>query len=146
MFTVAPADCGLRCGGLARRGTTPPLQGMVELVACRTYWSDEAIRGAIARDVKQIVILGAGYDTRALRLATEGVTFFEVDRPQVQTQKKASYETMQLATKKPEFVSVDFSREKLSEKLQQAGYDSRQPTVFVMEGVTMYIPRWVWPR
>jgi hypothetical protein len=54
---------------------------------CRTVWFDDAVRRAIDAGRSQVVILGAGFDSRALRLARPGASFFEIDQPQVQAIK-----------------------------------------------------------
>ena len=58
--------------------------GAPESIYCQTKIIDDEISEAFKRGVTQVVILGAGYDTRALRLASDGVKFFEVDQPRVQ--------------------------------------------------------------
>jgi methyltransferase (TIGR00027 family) len=58
-------------------------------MARRTAFFDRASLAALERGVRQVVVLGAGYDGRALRFATPGVTWFEVDHPATQSDKRA---------------------------------------------------------
>ena len=116
--------------------------GVMEIVACRTRFIDDAIRTACATGVRQVVILGAGYDTRALRLPCTGVRYFEVDREAIQAYKKERYAaaTAQAAAQ-VSFVQVDFATQSLAAELRKAGFSAQLPTTFVMEGVTVYITR-----
>ena len=64
-------------------------KGIYSAQVCRTRYIDEVVQAAIARGIKQLVILGAGYDTRPYRLPEmKSVKVFEVDLPAVQDDKK----------------------------------------------------------
>ena len=63
------------------------LRATLGFIRARTVFFDDAVLDAIDRGVKQVVILGAGYDGRALRFRTPGVQFFEVDHPATQVDK-----------------------------------------------------------
>jgi methyltransferase (TIGR00027 family) len=89
------------------------------------------------------VILGAGFDTRAYRLAEllKAAHVFEVDQPSTQEYKKrrvreAGIEVPTNLT----YVPVDFRHDQLGDVLAAAGYDPSQRTFFIWEGVTMYLP------
>jgi len=81
-----------------------------------------------------VVIIGAGFDTRAFRLP--GGTWVELDEPQVITYKE---ERLPAATceKKLERISIDFANESLEQKL--ASFSGRSPVTVVIEGVLMYL-------
>ena len=65
------------------------LAGLYGEQICRTRYIDDAVAAALGQGLKQLVILGAGYDTRAFRLPhLEGVEVFEVDLPAVQDDKR----------------------------------------------------------
>jgi hypothetical protein len=64
------------------------IPGIVNFVDVRTQWFDGAVKRAIADGFKQVVILAAGYDTRAYRLAAKGVRFYEVDLPHASETKQ----------------------------------------------------------
>lgn len=90
-----------------------------------------------------MLILGAGLDSRAYRFHDRlpGVPVFEVDHPLSQKVKKERGE--RYLGRRPDhvrYVPVDFTRESLFDCLTTAGYDTDLPTVFTMEGVTMYLP------
>lgn len=109
-------------------------------VALRTRYIDDSVRGAIASGVAQVVILGAGLDTRAARLAADGVRFFEVDHPSSQGDKRHRLAAlpnypMSAAT----FVSCNFETDDFVERLASAGLDHAKPTCFVWEGVVYYL-------
>ena len=57
-------------------------------MAERTAFMDDETLRAINDGISQVVIIGAGYDGRALRFRTPGVRFFEVDHPATQADKR----------------------------------------------------------
>jgi methyltransferase (TIGR00027 family) len=112
--------------------------GLVDHQGRRTLAIDEAVAQAIADGAAQLVILGAGLDARAWRLeGLDGVKVFEVDHPSTQGWKRKRAP----AGDGPVFVSVDFERESIDAKLAAAGHSATAPTVWIWEGVTMYLPR-----
>jgi methyltransferase (TIGR00027 family) len=118
----------------------PP--GIYEYVLARTKLLDEVFVQALANRFFQVVLLGAGFDTRALRFArlNQGTKIFELD---IQTTQHPKIDI--LARKKlalpPElvFVSIDFNRQSLADALIGAGYVQNQMSLFLWEGVTMYL-------
>jgi methyltransferase (TIGR00027 family) len=108
----------------------------------RHRFIDECIRQCIEDGIEQLVILGAGYDARAYRMdeLRQNVRVFEVDHPDTQRAKKEKLG--KIIGSLPDhvvYVPVDFDREKLNERLPQAGYDKNLKTLFIWEAVTMYI-------
>lgn len=90
--------------------------------------------------VRQFVILGAGLDTRAWRLeAMRGARIFEVDHPSTQAYKRERAARLGMPVGELSFVPVDFTRDDLGRALAAAGHDPNQPTVWIWEGVTMYL-------
>jgi len=113
---------------------------MADMIALRTTAIDAAVRGAIARGVKQLVILGAGYDGRAWRMAElSGVSVFEIDHPATQAQKRARLAELPSPIGSVTFVSLNFERESLDAALSRAGHDRSSPTCWIWEGVVMYL-------
>lgn len=106
-------------------------------ICARTQYFDEKMRQALEGGCTQVVILGAGYDTRALRLASPKVRFFEVDHPATQADKRARLSSLGLPS--PTFVTVDFTRDDLTQKLEEAGFSRSHKAFFLWEGVTMYL-------
>lgn len=109
-------------------------------IALRTAYLDLQVQGAIERGAEQVIILGAGFDTRAARLARAGVRFFEVDHPDTQAEKRtraaiiAGY-PVDSAT----LVACNFERDDFMVRLEQAGFDRSAAAVVIWEGVTPYL-------
>jgi methyltransferase (TIGR00027 family) len=88
----------------------------------------------------QLVILGAGLDSRAWRLGCLGNTVvFEVDHPSSQAWKRERSAAIPHKAKDARFVAMDFERDRLAPLIQGAGFDPHQPTFWLWEGVTMYL-------
>jgi methyltransferase (TIGR00027 family) len=108
----------------------------------RTRVIDDALRAWVAGGGRQLVLLGAGYDTRALRLPELGdVDVFEVDHPATQRHKQGVL--AQLAVESPSrYVTWDFetrAMDDLPDVLEEAGLDRKRPVFTIWEGVTMYL-------
>jgi methyltransferase (TIGR00027 family) len=106
----------------------------------RTKWIDDQAT-TILKIVPQLVLLGAGFDMRALRLpqATRAFTF-ELDHPQTSSAKQAALKSVRL--KLPEgvrYIGVDFNRQSMAEVLSDAGFDRSRPACWIWEGVTNYL-------
>jgi methyltransferase (TIGR00027 family) len=111
-------------------------------VIARTRYFDDLLQQRLAGGAEQLVILGAGYDSRPYRFADRlaGVQVFEVDHPATSTAKQAKIGA--LFGKTPAnvaYVAVDFTVDKLADKLLGCGYRTTRPTVFLWEGVTPYL-------
>jgi len=90
--------------------------------------------------VRQVVILGAGYDTRAARLPYSGVRYFEVDHPETQAAKRARLATLPgYPVDAATYAPCDFEREDPVERLVAAGLSAREPTLVIWEGVVPYL-------
>lgn len=106
----------------------------------RTRFIDDVVRAEIARGTTQLVILGAGYDTRAHRLPElEDAAVFEVDRPETQQEKRRRIAGLAGARESVHYVAVDFQKDDLGERLEAAGWRADRPSVFIWEGVTNYL-------
>lgn len=113
-----------------------------DMMALRTLVIDEHARNAVREGKRQLVILGAGLDGRAYRLTELGdVDVFEVDHPATQSFKKQRTADLPRVAKSIVFVEVDFERDRLEERLARAGYRASLPTVWLWEGVVMYLTR-----
>ncbi len=109
----------------------------------RTCWLDDVV-ARFVRDLKgrpgQLVILGAGYDSRCHRLdLPDGVARFEVDAAGTQAQKRALLDRLGGGRVETRFVTCDFAQESWMQALTAAGFDKDQPTCLVWEGVTPYL-------
>ena len=106
----------------------------------RTQWIDDEVTRALETST-QLVLLGAGFDTRAYRLpAAQRVNTFEVDQPETSLAKQATLRTViGSLPNEVRFVTIDFNKQSVSDALHSAGFDERRPTCFVWEGVTNYL-------
>ena len=105
----------------------------------RTKMIDDAVSDA-ATGASQCVLLGAGYDTRAYRLAALAHReVFEVDHPATQRAKRAVVDRLGLESGRVTYVTVDFERDELADALVAAGFDPTARSTFVWEGVTNYL-------
>jgi methyltransferase (TIGR00027 family) len=121
---------GMRPAGTGRLG--PSLAG-------RTRFFDEQVLAAISAGTRQIVIVGAGYDDRALRFRSPGVRFFELDHPDTQADKARRLRAMRAAPGGPVLAPADFRRDDVAAVLGACGHDAGQPTLFVCEGLLVYL-------
>jgi methyltransferase (TIGR00027 family) len=120
-------------------GTTYAVYFMIN---ARTHWIDAALRRALAEGATQVVVMGAGYDSRAYRFRESfpQVRFFEVDLPKTGEVKRARL--AEVFGSVPDYVRyapIDFDTQKLEDVLPPLGYDPKQKTFFILEGVTMYV-------
>jgi methyltransferase (TIGR00027 family) len=107
----------------------------------RTRAIDDFVNEAIRSGSRQLVLLGAGFDSRAYRLREPAkVLVFEVDHPVTQQAKQQRLKT--LTGRLPasvQFVPVDFEKDDLESKLIQAGFNPEVQAVVVWEGVISYL-------
>jgi methyltransferase (TIGR00027 family) len=114
--------------------------GLVDHVSLRTIAIDAFVADAVDQGIDQCVILGAGLDARAYRLsALAGKKVFEVDHPSTQRFKRSRSRRLPAPVAELVYVSVDFGREALDDRLVEAGFDPSARTLFLWEGVTMYL-------
>src|SRR2546425_4157248 len=133
--TLASWEASGRWGKLAER-LSP---GLTAWVLTRHRWIDDCLARALAGDVEQVVLLGAGYDTRAYRFAEQlrGRPVYEVDHSATSQRKArivAAHATELPATNVTR-VEVDFETQSFREQLAKAGFHERRRTFFVWEGV-----------
>jgi methyltransferase (TIGR00027 family) len=124
------------------RYQTPEARGLRVHVVVRSRYSEDALAEAVARGVRQLVLLGAGLDTFAYRQPpwAEALRIFEVDHPASQEQKRVRLAAGGVLV--PGNVTpapVNFESESLREGLERGGLDFRQPTFFSCLGVLMYL-------
>jgi methyltransferase (TIGR00027 family) len=119
--------------------------GLTTYVLTRHRFIDDKLRTALAGGVEQLVLLGAGYDTRAYRFAAEldGRPVFEVDFPATSRRKDRvlSRRADILPRTDVRRVEIDFEVDSLEERLREAGFRTGRRTFFVWEGVSMYLTR-----
>jgi len=120
----------------------PGLRQWILYMQVRTRVIDDALREFTAGGGRQLVILGAGYDCRALRLPElADVRVLEVDHPATQARKRSVLDQLG-ARSHADYVTWDFearAMEDLPDILDEAGLDLGKPTFTIWEGVTMYL-------
>jgi methyltransferase (TIGR00027 family) len=113
-------------------------------IVARTHHMDAIVRGEVAAGLDRIVILRAGYDTRAYRMreALVGVQVVEVDLPATSRDKRARL-VKALGSLPPEvtYIEVDFNRQSLLESLGEHGHELSMRTLFLLSGVSMFCRR-----
>ena len=132
-------------GRLTRLGERHELAGFSAYALCRHRFIDDHLVAELHAGAEQVVLLGAGYDTRAYRFADllAGRPVHEVDLPPLSRHKAEI-----VAGHPAEFghatvrrVEIDFRTESLAERLLDAGFTVGVRTVVVWEGVSMYLTR-----
>jgi len=115
--------------------------GSRQSVVIRTRLIDDAVTAAIESGAEQLAILGAGYDTRAMRLpAATTVPVFELDQPATQERKKDRLERRDgNLPRNVKYVPFDLLEEGVGVPLTQGGFVSGLKSVFVWEGVLSYL-------
>ena len=115
--------------------------GIYGVQISRTRFIDDAVQDVLSRGIRQVVILGAGLDTRPYRLAgMERVKVFEVDLPSVQeAKKKKLHKCFGHLPEYVTFLPIDFDTQSLQAVFTGTAFDPASPAVFVWEGVTQYL-------
>lgn len=110
-------------------------------IVIRTKFLDDLLQQASASGVRQIVLLGAGMDSRAFRMDwPEGTRLFEVDTA-APLDFKASVLRQERAVARCERIAVAVDlREDWPRTLTAAGHDPTMPTVWIAEGLLIYLP------
>lgn len=117
--------------------------GLSSSIIARVRYFDDFVENSIADGIEQLIIFGAGYDTRAYRIEglKENIKIFELDHPNTQSFK--TEKIIDIFGSAPDhvvYVPVDFEKDRFGDKLFEDGYDSSKKTLFILEGLVMYIP------
>lgn len=115
--------------------------GAIEFIAARERYIDDFLKASLSEGLDQVVILGAGFDTRAFRMAgIEKTQVFEIDHPATQAEKlKRLKKVINPLPDHVTFIPVDFNTQSLGERLLASGYNEQGKTLFIWQGVTMYL-------
>ncbi len=116
--------------------------GIYEYVIARTKYIDSIFKDAVLNKFDQILIFGAGFDSRGIRLLDPNckTKVFELDVPITQNAK-----INQLKKRKVKintniiFIPIDFNRESIEDKLIQSGFEKNKKSLFILEGLLMYL-------
>jgi methyltransferase (TIGR00027 family) len=109
----------------------------------RTKHLDAILERAINTGIEQLVILGAGYDSRPYRFKEKlnGIRVFEVDFPGTLSSKKQKL--LKLYRSLPnhvKYIPIDFNAQSIKDVLVESGYEADKKTFFIWEGVSYYLP------
>jgi methyltransferase (TIGR00027 family) len=110
-----------------------------DLVRIRTKYLDDMLEKQIASHFRQVVVLGAGLDTRAVRKRAAGVRYFEIDDAATLKMKQTRYEELHIDADVT-FIPGNYVTDGVIALLKQNGFDADLPTYFIWEGNTMYLP------
>lgn len=116
--------------------------GMYEYVISRTKYIDSKFVEALRDGTEQILILGAGFDSRGIRFgdSAKDAKVFELDAPATQTAKINRYKERGIKT--PDslvFIPIDFDKQTIPDRLSACGFERGKKCLFIMEGLTMYL-------
>jgi methyltransferase (TIGR00027 family) len=113
-------------------------------VIIRTRYTEDALKAAVGRGIRQYVMIGAGFDSFALRRPdyAADVEIFEIDHPATQALKIEQIERSGAVPAKPvHFIAADLARRSVAECLADSSFRSDQPAFFSWLGVTMYLTK-----
>jgi methyltransferase (TIGR00027 family) len=110
-----------------------------DLVRIRTKYFDDMLERQLHGDVKQVVILGAGLDTRAVRKRAPGVTYFEIDDEATLVEKARCYREHGIDAN-VELIPGNYVTDGVIDLLRRHGFDPGVSTYVIWEGNTMYLP------
>jgi methyltransferase (TIGR00027 family) len=115
--------------------------GAMAFVTARERFFDDFLKAGLEKGLDQVVILGAGYDTRAYRIpGIEKTRVFEVDHPATQQVKlKQLKKVVDPLPAHVTFVPLDFNTQTLAERLPASGFSETGRTLFLWQGVTYFL-------
>lgn len=116
--------------------------GAYEFMLARTAFFDHIFSQALKEDIGQIVLLGAGYDSRPYRFGQfiQDTRIFELDQQATQQRKRDCLQQAGVQpSKQISFVPVDFEKDDLGVALSGACFSREIRTLFIWEGVTYYL-------
>jgi len=110
----------------------------------RTTFFDRIVEQALKENIEQLVLLGAGYDSRPYRFGNfiQDTKIFELDAKPTQQHKKEYLHRAKISiSEQISFVPINFETDNLRETLTEAGFSQGNKTLFIWEGVTYYLSR-----
>jgi methyltransferase (TIGR00027 family) len=117
-------------------------KGVMGFLVARCRYMDDLLSEIFEVGLKQLVVLGAGYDSRAYRFSylNQAVKVFEVDHPATQQIKmKKVRAALGDLPEHVTYVGIDFNKDTLEQRLPECGYDEHVKTLFIWEGMVMYL-------
>jgi methyltransferase (TIGR00027 family) len=115
--------------------------GAVGFIIIRARYIDDVLKAGLAKGLDQVILLGAGFDTRAYRISgIEKTCVFEIDYPATQEVKlKRLKKVIDPLPGYVTFLPVDFNTQSLGERLKNNGYNEQAKTLFIWQGVTYFL-------
>lgn len=132
----------IKIGALRKFFTNRFPSGMYEYVIARTKFIDSVFQKAISNEFDQILIFGAGFDSRGIRFGdlNKKTIIFELDAPVTQKAKINQLKKRGIRINPNiTFISIDFNKESLEDKLIESGFTKNKRSLFILEGLTMYL-------
>lgn len=119
----------------------PVMRPLRLFVALRSRIAEDVAQQAVAEGARQIVVLGAGFDTFGWRITPiDGLTVFEVDQPAMQQEKQRRLAAAGIETPPVlRFVPIDLESQPLGDVLESAGFDPTRRSSFLWLGATPYL-------
>jgi methyltransferase (TIGR00027 family) len=114
----------------------PPVKDMVKT---RTRYFDDMLEAQIAAGIRQVLILGSGLDTRAVRKQSAAVRYFEIDDLETIELKRRCYAEARIDPGVT-LIAGNYFRDGVIELLRSHGFEFDQPTYVIWEGNVMYMP------
>jgi len=117
-------------------------KGIYEYVIARTKYIDDIFKESIKVGIEQILLFGAGFDTRAVRFAdiNTNTKIFELDTIHTQKAKVEQFKKRNISLPKNiTFIPIDFNVDSVSEKLTSHGFMQNKTTLFILEGIIQYL-------
>jgi len=116
--------------------------GAYEFMIARTAFFDRIVEQALKENIEQVVLLGAGYDSRPYRFEgfNRDTKIFELDAKPTQQRKKECLQQAEISiSQQISFVPINFETDNLRDTLMEAGFSREKKTLFIWEGVTYYL-------
>jgi methyltransferase (TIGR00027 family) len=118
------------------RGPVALPTGRTAALAVRTRFIDHEVADALGRGLDQVVLLGAGYDGRALRFGGGATRWFEVDLPEILADKRRRLDALGVAADNAvRYLGLDLRTDDVGTALASAGHDEGRPSLFVAESI-----------
>jgi methyltransferase (TIGR00027 family) len=117
------------------------LPGTYGGMVCRTRYLDDVVTASLSAGIRNIVIVGAGLDTRPYRLELSAAArVFELDLPaMIEAKKKRVTQALGRLPGHVTYIAIDFDSEDLGEALTRGSLDPQARLILLLEGVTQYI-------
>lgn len=115
--------------------------GAVAFISARERYIDDFLKKCIDDGFQQVVLLGAGFDTRSYRIpGIEKTRVFEIDTAATQQAKLVKLKkVIDPLPANITYLPVDFNTQSLEACLANSGYDEKARTLFIWQGVVVYL-------